>query len=87
MKTWQKTEDPRLYWPEAWLPREPDLQNARIHTFGYNSDWGETKDSTSVDLSDFGRLLLSEMNTSPHLRKHNEVRLRASCSLESPSLY
>lgn len=87
VKTWQKTEDPRLYWPEAWLPREPDLQNARVHSFGYNSDWGEKKESTSLDLRDFGRSLLSEMNTSPHLRKHSQVGSRASCIFELRSQY
>ncbi|KAI1328234.1 hypothetical protein F5Y16DRAFT_409897 [Xylariaceae sp. FL0255] len=29
IKTWCKDEDPRYFWPQNWLPREPDLSNAR----------------------------------------------------------
>jgi len=73
VKTWCKNEDAQLYWPKAWLPEDPDLQNVRIHSFGYNSDWGETKE-TSLDLHDFGQALLGGLTTSPHLRKGNKVR-------------
>ncbi|KAH6632537.1 hypothetical protein F5144DRAFT_513009 [Chaetomium tenue] len=67
IKTWCKSEDLRLFWPQAWLPRDALLQNARIHSFGYNSDWLDSKES-SLDLHDFGRSLLGEMSTSPALR-------------------
>ncbi|KAM5344693.1 hypothetical protein ACJ41O_010555 [Fusarium nematophilum] len=68
IKTWSKERDLRLNRPKAWLPRDPDLQNARIHSFGYNSDWGDSKD-TSLDIHDFGRSLFGEMLTSPELGK------------------
>ncbi|MCJ1351615.1 MAG: hypothetical protein MMC33_001599 [Icmadophila ericetorum] len=67
MKTWRKGNDPRLYWPQNWLPLEPDFQNANIHSFGYNADFRETKDSI-LNVQDFGRALLSELRTSPHIR-------------------
>ncbi|KAM7207784.1 hypothetical protein V8F20_001826 [Naviculisporaceae sp. PSN 640] len=72
IKTWCKNDDPQLYWPQAWLPRDPDLPNVRIHSFGYNSDWGESKE-TSLDLHDFGRSLLAELTTSPELRKGDKT--------------
>ncbi|KAK4113314.1 hypothetical protein N656DRAFT_844254 [Canariomyces notabilis] len=72
VKTWCKSDDLRLYWPQAWLPQDPDLQNARIHSFGYNSDWAETKE-TCLDLHDFGRSLLGEMVTSSELRKGSQT--------------
>ena len=75
IKTWRKGEDPRLYWPQNWLPLEPDFQNANIHSFGYNSDFRETKDSI-LNVHDFGRALLGELRTSPHIRTRKSV-----CSL------
>ena len=75
IKTWRKGDDPRLYWPQNWLPLEPDFQNANIHTFGYNSDFRETKDSI-LNVHDFGRALLGELRTSPHIRTRKSV-----CSL------
>jgi hypothetical protein len=71
-KTWWKSEDQRLFWPQAWLPRDADLQNARIHSFGYNSDWGGSQDA-SLDLTDFGRLLFGHLATSPVLQKGKQV--------------
>lgn len=72
IKTWCKGDDLKLFWPQAWLPREQGLQNARVHSFGYNADWADMKE-TALDLHDFGRALLAEMNTSPFLRRAREV--------------
>jgi hypothetical protein len=54
VKTWRKLDDDQNFWPQAWLPHEPDLQNIRVHTFGYNSDWGERRGS-SMNIHDFER--------------------------------
>jgi hypothetical protein len=71
VKTWSKHEDIQYFWPQAWLPQEPDLQHARIHTFGYNSDWGERRESI-LNVHDFGKDLLGEMSTNPYLRAQAE---------------
>lgn len=71
-KTWRKKNEAQYFWPQAWLPLDPGLQNVRIHTFGYNSDWTDTKDSI-LNVHDFGRALLGEMTTSPELRKDESV--------------
>src|SRR5262245_56006928 len=60
VKTWRKGNDPRLFWPQYWLPREAGFHNTNIHTFGYESDWASTK-SSILDVHDFGRSLLEEM--------------------------
>jgi hypothetical protein len=75
IKSWRKGDDPRLYWPQNWLPLDPDFQNANIHSFGYNADFCDTKDSI-LNVHDFGGALLGEMATSPHIRKRKTV-----CSL------
>ncbi|KAF5010443.1 hypothetical protein FDECE_3412 [Fusarium decemcellulare] len=67
IKTWTKSGSLQRYWPEAWLPRDPSLQHARIHSFGYNSDWGDT--NTNIDIHDFARSLFGEILTSPEIRK------------------
>ncbi|OTA96815.1 hypothetical protein M434DRAFT_392501 [Hypoxylon sp. CO27-5] len=67
-KTWRKGNDPRMFWPQLWLPMETGLRNVSIHSFGYDSDWASTKPSI-LDVHDFGRSLLEEMRNSPYLRK------------------
>lgn len=66
-KTWRKGNDPRLYWPQHWLPMEPDLSHASIHSFGYESDWGSTSPSI-LNVHDFGRALYEEIKASPFIR-------------------
>ncbi|KAI0870456.1 hypothetical protein GGS24DRAFT_475283 [Hypoxylon argillaceum] len=72
VKTWCKGDDLKRFWPQAWLPRERELQNARVHSFGYDADWANIKE-TALDLHDFGRALLTELNTSPLLRRDRET--------------
>ena len=74
IKTWRKGNDPRMFWPQLWLPVEPGLQNVNVHTFGYDSDWASTK-SSILNVHDFGQSLLEEMRNSPHLRENPEVGL------------
>lgn len=66
-KTWRKGNDPRLSWPQHWLPMEPDLGHASIHSFGYESDWGSTSPSI-LNVHDFGRALYEEIKASPFIR-------------------
>jgi hypothetical protein len=68
IKTWRKGNDPRLFWPKYWLPMEPDLCNASIYSFGYDSDWASTTPSI-LNIHDFGRALYEEMRSSPLLRQ------------------
>lgn len=73
IKTWRKGSDHRLFWPKYWLPMEPDLYNASIHSFGYDSDWGSTKPSI-LNIHDFGEALYEEIKSSPSLRQKPNVR-------------
>ena len=78
-KTWSKTSDPYHFWPKEWLARDPEFKNVRIHSFGYNSDWGDRKDS-ELNIHDFGKSLLAEIINSPEIGKDGDVSCR-SCSL------
>jgi hypothetical protein len=71
-KTWSKTKDPLSFWPKEWLPRDPEFKNARIYSFGYNSDWWDREESV-LSLYDFGNYLLSEMMNSPDIRRDGDV--------------
>lgn len=65
-KTWSKSSSVTHFWPQQWLPQDPAFKNVRLHSFGYNSNWVKGKDSV-LDIHDFGKLLLGEMNASPYL--------------------
>ena len=69
-KTWAKTGDPYHYWPKEWLGKEPEFKNVRVHSFGYNSDWGERKGGY-LAINDFSRSLLNEMENEPQIKKDN----------------
>lgn len=66
-KTWSKTGDPYHYWPKEWLSRDPEFKNVRIHSFGYNANWGDTAQSF-LNIHDFGKSLLGALYDSPHIR-------------------
>ena len=73
IKTWQKRDDPRYFWPKHWLPLEPEFRHVSIHSFGYDSDWGSSQESF-LDVHDFGRALYEEIRSSPMLRQNPNVR-------------
>jgi len=74
VKTWRKGTDPRYFWPKYWLPLEHGFENASIHSFGYDSDWGAARQSI-LNVQDFGKALFEELRTSHHLRNHSPVCL------------
>ncbi|MDI1492328.1 MAG: hypothetical protein OHK93_003541 [Ramalina farinacea] len=61
-KTWAKNDDPELFWPGEWLPRDDDFQNVRILTFGYDADWGK---KSILNVQDFGKSLLYALKDAP----------------------
>ena len=67
-KTWSKTSDPASFWPKEWLPQDPEFQNVRIHSFGYDADWSSRKESV-LDIHDFGKALLAALQGSPFIRR------------------
>lgn len=61
-RTWSRNHDPSLFWPELWLPLEPDVGIARILTFGYNANFRGSAAGRSISsISDFAKELLFEM--------------------------
>ena len=44
----------------------------RIHTFGYDSDWTKSQQST-LTIHDFGQALLADLYNAPGLRRNGNV--------------
>ena len=68
--TWTYSGDPRLYWPKAWLPRDQDFHNVRIHSFGYNSNWGN---ESILGVHDFAKSLLASVHHCPQIPRGVKV--------------
>ena len=70
--TWTKSNDPSLYWPKEWLPHDPAFEEVRIHSFGYNSNWG---DESILNVHDFAKALLRSMQDCPVIPRKTNVSL------------
>lgn len=57
-RSWSWDHDPRNFWP-PWLALEPELNNARIYTFGYLA--GITGSSSTMNILEFAKDLLLKM--------------------------
>ena len=83
--TWTKSNDPSLYWPKEWLPQDSTFQDVRIHTFGYNSNWG---DESILNVHDFAKALLGSMQDCPLIPRNTDVRItRFDLETQSHSSY
>jgi len=61
-KTWSKDpHDPNLFWPQHWLPSEPEIGRARILSFGYNASFLPGTPRSIYNIGDFAKELLYEM--------------------------
>lgn len=59
-RTWSKNQDHNLFWPQQWLPHEPDICSARILTFGYNARF-RSGGPQNMNIADFAKDLLFGM--------------------------
>ena len=60
-RIWTSKSQPHLFWPQELLPDEPEINTARILTFGYYSDFRSTGPNNVSSISDFARQLLNAM--------------------------
>lgn len=65
-ETWSKTPSDADFWPKRWLPNDPDFEDVRIWSFGYDSIYMKKK-SDVLNIDDFGKALLSALTSSKHL--------------------
>ncbi|KAK0101598.1 hypothetical protein ONS95_006761 [Cadophora gregata] len=69
-KTWSASPSTAHYWPKEWLPADPDFRHVRIHSFGYNSDWLDSKENL-LTIHDFGQSLIGEVHNTLGRRAPN----------------
>ncbi|MCJ1434911.1 hypothetical protein MMC27_004281 [Xylographa pallens] len=60
-QTWSKNRNPDLFWPQTWLPSEPETACARILSFGYNVNFKSIGPKSLSGVTDFAKDLLFEM--------------------------
>jgi hypothetical protein len=65
---------PEYFWPQAWLPFDPDFRNVRIHSYGYNSDWADRRED-SMSINDFGVALIEDVHNCPTIRRDQDTRI------------
>ncbi|KAI2623191.1 hypothetical protein GGR54DRAFT_629765 [Hypoxylon sp. NC1633] len=63
-KTWSYSTDGYHYWPQAWLAKDLDFADIRIHSFGYRSNWAE-RQSSILNIRDFAESLVGELKNKP----------------------
>lgn len=59
-RTWSRNQDHNLFWPQQWLPLEPDICLSRILTFGYNARF-RAGGPQNMNVENFAKDLLFEM--------------------------
>jgi predicted alpha/beta hydrolase len=59
--TWSRGRDLDYFWPQVFLPKEPEICDARISTFGYNSSVFKGSGRTTVSILDFAKGLLFDL--------------------------
>lgn len=69
-KTWTKPNDRSTYWPKEWLPNDEAIRDVRIHSFGYDSNWGK---KSNLGIHDFANALLSSILHSPSIPQDTKV--------------
>lgn len=62
--TWTKSANPELYWPQTWLPEDESFRGARIHSFGYDSNWDK---ESALNIHDFAKALLGSIQDCPSI--------------------
>jgi hypothetical protein len=62
--TWSHDRDPDFFWPLKFLPFEPDINEARILTFGYNANFRPGSGRNKMSVLDFAKDLLYDLKYS-----------------------
>ena len=61
ISTWTKDGDDATFWPQKFLPSEPEVSRARIMSFGYTAFFLSTSSSRKLNIMDFARSLLANL--------------------------
>ena len=86
--SWCYNKDLDLFWPKEWLSAEPEIQDARILTFGYNAHFMSRRGEI-LNMSDFAQDLLMQMRfgSGADGRSLEMGQVREFNAIRSPSSY
>ncbi|KAF4459376.1 Cytochrome cd1-nitrite reductase-like C-terminal heme d1 [Fusarium albosuccineum] len=59
-RTWTWHRDKTCFWPKEWLPAEPEMNQTRIMTFGYDAAYRSSQ-SSIFNISSFAKALLLQL--------------------------
>ncbi|KAK2600092.1 hypothetical protein QQS21_005178 [Conoideocrella luteorostrata] len=68
--TWSIKSKPESFWPKEWLPRDPDFDGIRVHSFGYNANWRK-REKSPLDVHAFGQSLVEDLLSDPKIKASN----------------
>lgn len=60
-KTWSKNHHPDFFWPLKFLPFEPNINETRISTFGYDANFRPGSGKNKMSILDFAKDLLYDL--------------------------
>ncbi|KIX99885.1 uncharacterized protein Z520_04521 [Fonsecaea multimorphosa CBS 102226] len=75
-KTWTKDQDPALFWPQEWLPKDAAFRDVSIHMFGYDSNWNK---ASILNIHDFATSLLEWVTNCPDIPNEADRPLVLVC--------
>lgn len=82
--TWSKDNEPSLFWPQEWLPKDEAFRDVRIHSFGYAS--GISRDSI-LGLRDFAKSLLGAIKDCPAMDRGEKDRGKVGTPIYHSPIY
>jgi hypothetical protein len=59
--SWSRNKDLKLFWPEKWLPSEPEIGEGRILSFGYDARFTPSAPKSFKNISDIAKDLLFDL--------------------------
>ncbi|KAJ3545667.1 hypothetical protein NM208_g2401 [Fusarium decemcellulare] len=77
------TRDKTCFWPKEWLPAEPEMNRARIMTFGYEAAYRSSQ-SNIFDISAFAKALLLQLKTGASRNESLQVGKALILGLHDP---
>ncbi|KAI1314239.1 hypothetical protein F5Y03DRAFT_336508 [Xylaria venustula] len=72
-RTWSWERNPDNFWP-AWIRHEQGLSHFRVFTFGYNANFNDSDNSSSI--LDFSKGLLVRMRTYGHGDENSSIGMK-----------
>ncbi|KFX99301.1 hypothetical protein V490_01847 [Pseudogymnoascus sp. VKM F-3557] len=82
--TWSKNRNLDFFWPQKFLPFEQDINEARILTFGYNSNFRPGSGKNKMSILDFAKDLLYDLK---YATDDSASKIEDLCMGERPIIF